>query len=116
MDFAALPSLILAIAQERSLTAVLHRVIEAVASAPEVGLARLWLRQADRAARCALSALQLRRSRCHLRASAGQSLAAGVDWTRTNGTFHRMALGGTRKVSHMASTGESIRVPRLDRG
>jgi hypothetical protein len=57
VDFASLPSLILAIAQERSLTAVLQRVIEAVASAPDVGLARLWLRQEDRACPwCAVSA------------------------------------------------------------
>ena len=114
MDFASMPSLILVIAQERSLTAVLQRVIEAVASAPDVGLARLWLRQEDRACTvCAVSAPSTEVA-LHLRASAGQSLAAGVDWTRTNGAFHRVALGSSRKVSHMASTGESIRIPRLD--
>jgi transcriptional regulator with GAF, ATPase, and Fis domain len=114
VDFASLPALILAIAQERSLTAVLQRVIEAVAAAPDVGLARLWLRQEDRACPwCAVHAPSAELA-LHLRASAGQSRSAGVDWTRTNGTFHRIALDSSRKVSHMASTGESIRVPRLD--
>jgi len=114
MDFASLPSLIVAIAQERSLTAVLQRVIEAVASAPDVGLARLWLRQEDRVCPwCAASAPSTEMA-LHLRASAGQSRSVGVDWTRTNGAFHRMALESSLKVSHMASTGESIRVTRLD--
>ena len=49
----------------------------------------------------------------HLRASAGVSRQPGVDWTRTSGTFHRIPLDGRLKLSHMATTGESIRVQRL---
>ena len=49
----------------------------------------------------------------HLRASAGVSRTPGVDWGRTNGTFHRVPLDGVLKLSHMATTGESIRVQRL---
>ena len=114
MDFAPLPSLILAIAQERSLTAVLERVIQAVAAAPDVGLARLWLRQKDRVCPwCAVHAPSSETA-LHLRASGGQSRTPGVDWARTNGSFHRVALGSPLKLSHMASTGESIRVSRLD--
>ncbi len=114
VDVASLPSLILAIAQERSLTAVLQRVIETVAAEPDVGLARLWLLQEDRACpRCAVHAPSAEVA-LHLRASAGQSRSVGVDWTRTHGAFHRMTLGSSRKVSHMATTGDSIRVPRLD--
>ncbi len=114
VDFASLPSIILAITEQRSLTAVLQRVIEAVASAPDVGLARVWLRQEDRACPwCAVHAPSSEMA-LHLRASAGASRTVGVDWARTNGSFHRVALGGPLKLSHMASTGESIRVPRLE--
>jgi transcriptional regulator with GAF, ATPase, and Fis domain len=113
VDFDSLPSLILAIAEQRSLTAVLQRVIETVAAAPDVGLARVWLRQRDRA--CPLCAIDASSSEeaLHLRASAGQSRSASVDWTRTNGSFHRVALDSPLKLSHMATTGESIRISRL---
>ena len=46
MELDALPSIILAITQQRSLTAVLQAVIDSVASQSEVALARIWLRQA----------------------------------------------------------------------
>ena len=47
------------------------------------------------------------------RAGAGESNTAGVDWARTNGSFHRVALDSPLKLSHMASTGQSIRISRL---
>ncbi len=113
VDFEALPALILAIAEQRSLTAVLQRVIETVAAAPDVGLARVWLRQRGvECPQCAIEAPSPDEA-LHLRASAGQSRRADVDWARTNGSFHRVELAGPLKLSHMATTGESIRIPRL---
>ena len=113
MDLDSLPPIILAITEKRSLTAVLQSVIEAVASQPDVALARVWLRQPDDACPwCARSGASTDMA-LHLRASAGTSRSPGVDWARTNGTFHRVPLGGTLKLSHMATTGESIRVQRL---
>ena len=113
MDLPSLPSIILAIAERRSLTAVLSTIIEAVASQPGVALARLWLRHPD--ADCPTCANGSRPSEAalHLRASAGTSLTPGVDWSRTNGSFHRLPLDGALKISHMAVTGQSIRVQRL---
>ena len=112
MDLDALPSIIVAITQQRSLTAVLQTVIDAVASQADVALARIWLRQtADTCPQCAGHGGA--EVALHLRASAGVSRQSGVDWTRTNGTFHRIPLDGRLKLSHMATTGESIRVQRL---
>ena len=49
----------------------------------------------------------------HLRASAGSPLDEAADWSRTNGTFHKIPLNAPLKLSHVASTGESIRIPKL---
>jgi transcriptional regulator with GAF, ATPase, and Fis domain len=38
----------------------------------------------------------------------------GADWSRTNGTFHRIPLGHKElKISHIATSGESVRIQRL---
>ena len=113
VDLASLPPLILAITQQRSLTAVLQGVIEAVASQPDVALARVWLRQPDDACPWCAERGPSTDVALHLRASAGVARTPGVDWARSNGTFHRVSLDGTLKLSHMATTGESIRVQRL---
>jgi hypothetical protein len=47
MDLASLPSIILAIAEQRSLNDVLAAIIGAIARNTDVSLARLWLRQSD---------------------------------------------------------------------
>lgn len=113
MELDALPSIILAITQQRSLTAVLQTVIDAVASQPDVALARIWLRQDVAACPwCAENGASAGMA-LHLRASAGASRQSGVDWTRTTGTFHRVPLDAKLKLSHMATTGESILVRRL---
>ncbi len=114
MDFDSLPSLILAITEQRSLTAVLQRVIDTVAASPEVGLARVWLRQADRVCPWCTIRSPSSEEALHLRASAGASRNAGADWTRTDGSFHRVPLRSPLKLSHMATTGESIRISRVD--
>ena len=114
MDFDSLPSIILAVTQQRSLTDVLQRVIATVAGAPDVALARVWLRQKDSACpECTVHGPSSEEA-LHLRASGGEPLTGGIDWTRTNGSFHRVALGGPLKLSHMAATGESIRIARLE--
>ena len=48
MDLSLLPSIILAIAQQRSLDDVLATIIRILANQPDVGLARLWLLDTDR--------------------------------------------------------------------
>ena len=49
----------------------------------------------------------------HLRASAGDPLDASADWSRVNGTFHRISLASSLKIAHIARTGEPVRIDRL---
>ena len=62
MELALLPPIILAIAEQRSLDAVLSAIVTAVASQPDVALARVWLRDTDRSCPlCAAARLDERR-------------------------------------------------------
>ena len=75
MELALLPPIILAIAEQRSLDAVLSSIATAVASQPDVGLARVWLRDTDRTCPvCARHAPTNDEEALHLRASAGRPL------------------------------------------
>ncbi len=114
MRFEALPPIILAIAEQRSLSAVLRLIIETVARQPGVALARLWLRESgDRCPVCRVSESGAEPA-LHLRASAGRPMSSRVDWSRTDGTFHRIELAGSQlKIAHIGKTGESIRIPNL---
>ncbi len=114
MNLAALPPIILAIAEQRSLSAVLATIIDAVARQPDVALARIWLLEPDEACpHCRHLALPGEVS-LHLRASAGTPRLAGSDWSRTQGSFHKIPRGcGNLKISHIAASGESVRIARL---
>lgn len=49
-----------------------------------------------------------------MRASAGTPQLAAADWSRTDGTFHRIPLDcGDLKISHIGTSGESVRIQRL---
>ena len=115
MDLEPLPGIILAMAEQRSLPAVLKTIIEAVARQPDVALARLWLREPEE--QCPVCSLDKSTGEAglHLRASAGMSVSAGGgDWSQINGTFHRISLANSKlKIAHIALTGESIRIDRL---
>ena len=114
MDLASLPSIILAIAEQRSLPAVLSTIIETVAKQPDVALARLWLRQSAEECPHCVRDPQESGEFLHLRASAGNPQTAGADWSRTNGSFHRIPMGtGHSKISHIAASGESVRIQLL---
>ncbi len=111
-----LPSIILAMAEQRSLEAVLRTIIDTVSRQPGVALARLWLREPEDEG-CPICTAKEERTAgagLHLRASAGTALTPGADWSRINGAFHRIGLtAGNLKIAHMALTGESIRIQRL---
>ena len=115
MELEPLPAVILAIAEQRSLAAVLKTIIDSVARQPGVALARLWLREPDELCpTCSSGELHPEMS-LHLRASAGAPISAATDWTRTDGTFHRIPLTpGNLKIGHIATTGESIRIACLE--
>jgi transcriptional regulator with GAF, ATPase, and Fis domain len=108
-----LPPILLALAEQRSLDAVLSTIVNAVATQPDVALARVWLRDDDRS--CPVCSEQESESEpaLHLRASAGDSLDASADWSRVNGSFHRIPLASPLKVAHIARTGEPVHVERL---
>jgi transcriptional regulator with GAF, ATPase, and Fis domain len=115
MELALLPPIILAIAEQRSLDAVLSAIVTAVASQPDVALARVWLRDTDRTCpACACQAATDQDEALHLRASSGTSLDPLSDWSRVDGTFLRLPLSVPLKIAHIAKTGEPIRIDRLD--
>jgi transcriptional regulator with GAF, ATPase, and Fis domain len=114
VDLEPLPAIILAIAEQRSLAAVLKTIIDAVARQPGVALARVWLRQSDESCPTCCSGELRPETALHLRASVGAPLSEAADWTRTDGSFHRIPLTPSNlKIAHIATTGESIRIARL---
>ncbi len=114
MDLEPLPAIILAMAEQRSLSAVLKTIIDAVARQPGVALARLWLSEPDQSCPVCRVGEWNTEPGLHLRASDGTSTTEGADWTRIDGTFHRIPLSTSKlKIAHMAATGQSIRIPRL---
>jgi transcriptional regulator with GAF, ATPase, and Fis domain len=114
MDLEPLPSIIVAMAEQRSLDAVLKTIIEVVARQPEVALARLWLREPHESCPVCSEREPDGDAGLHLRASAGQSTSADADWSRIDGSFHRIPLANSKlKIAHIAVTGESIRIARL---
>ena len=112
VDLEPLPGIILAIAEQRSLSAVLRAIIDTVARQPGVALARLWLRDSDGACPVCVGPASVENA-LHLRASAGTP-RSDSDWSRIDGAFHRIALAPSNlKIAHIAATGESIRIPSL---
>jgi transcriptional regulator with GAF, ATPase, and Fis domain len=107
--------LLLDLAREHSLPALLELVTMRLAESPRVALARIWLIQKSLDCTSCLMAPECPdRSRClHLVASGGRSaIDPAVTWTRTDGTFRRFPLG-VRKVGRIGSMGESNEVPDL---
>jgi transcriptional regulator with GAF, ATPase, and Fis domain len=112
VDLTLLPPILLALAEQRSLDAVLTTIVGAVAAQPEVALARVWLRDDDRACPVCLRAGH-RSEALHLRASAGSPLDPAADWSKTTGSFHRVPLDAPLKIAHIAKTGQPVRISRL---
>ena len=113
MELTLLPPILLAIAEQRSLDAVLSSIVSAVASQPHVALARLWLRDADGSCPVCARPPSGEHDALHLRASAGHPLDPSADWSRVSGSFHRVALTAPLKIAHIARNGEAIRIDRL---
>ncbi len=114
VELESLPPVILAIAEQRSLPAVLTTIIDAVARQPGVALARLWLREADQDCPVCRSGELNPEPALHLRASAGTPVTLQTNWTRIDGAFHRIPLSpGNLKIAHIGTTGESIRIADL---
>ena len=93
-----LPAVVVAIAEQRSLDAVLGAITSSVVSQPDVALARVWLLDGDA---------------LYLRASAGRPLDPTADWGRIDGDFRRIPLSSPLKIGRIARSGEPVRVDRL---
>ena len=116
MQAETLQSVALAVAAERSVDAVLRRIVDGLASQPAVALARVWLiDRGDVCETCRLRADCVDQTRClHLSASAGSPLAGHEDWSRLDGAFRRFPLG-VRKIGRIGTSGEGIFIEDVTR-
>jgi transcriptional regulator with GAF, ATPase, and Fis domain len=108
--------LLLEMAEQRSVDALLALVVQRLADSPRVALARVWLLLPDGACpRCRGRRAEVGGAPAlHLCASAGRSrVRPHREWARTDGAFHRFAVG-ERKVGEIAQTGRSLEVTDLD--
>jgi formate hydrogenlyase transcriptional activator len=119
LGFASTAGLLLEMAHERSLEALLRRIVSGLTAQPAVALARIWLIEpGDICPECPMRDECPQRVPClHLAASAGTPNAAGnADWSRVDGDFRRFPLrAGARKVGHVAATGEPVIVESIAR-
>ncbi|NNL86210.1 MAG: sigma 54-interacting transcriptional regulator [Myxococcales bacterium] len=117
LSFESVRGLLLELARERSLDALLDLVVQRLAKHPDVALARVWLvLEGDICASCPMQDDCLQNVPClHLVASAGQSKAQpDADWSRLDGDFRRFPIG-KRKVGSVAATSEAICVEDASR-
>ena len=104
----ALQQMSLALAEQRSLDAILQRLVQGLVD-EGVALGRVWLLdRGDICDTCPLRAECPDQTRClHLVASAGRSLDGTENWARLSGDFRRIPLG-VRKVGYIGATGSSV--------
>nr|WP_316630057.1 sigma 54-interacting transcriptional regulator [uncultured Brevundimonas sp.] len=114
-SYRSLKELLLGIASERSLDALLQRIVRGLAEQPDVALARVWLIQpGDICEVCPRREECPRHVPClHLVASAGTSRDPAADWSRTTGEFRRFPIG-VRKIGTVAQ-GQPVLVPEIAR-
>ncbi len=110
-DYGPLKTLLLEMAQEHGVAALLAMIVRQLARRPHVALARIWLIQEGGCPCPALAASCDDNTKClHLAASQGRSLTdKRADWSRLNGEFSRFPLG-SRKVGWIAATGKPVEV------
>src|SRR5262249_37115516 len=108
MRLQSLQRVSLALAEERSVEVILHRLVEGLVD-ERLALARVWLFDGgDICAVCPLRDECPDHTRClHLVASAGQSADGQEDWSRLSGDFRRIPVGA-RKVGYIGATGSSV--------
>jgi transcriptional regulator with GAF, ATPase, and Fis domain len=113
MRLKSLQGVSIAIAEERSLDVILHRLVQGLVN-EDLALVRVWLLDAgDICEKCPLRRECAAQTRClHLVASAGRSLDGTEDWSRLTGDFRRIPLNA-RKVGHIGATGSSVLIPEI---
>lgn len=106
--------LLLDMAQEHGVPALLQMIVAALTGSNHVALARIWLTQptAD-CSGCPAADVCRGQSQClRLVASGGRSVVTLAEWTNIDGAFRRMPLGA-RKVGQIAARGEPLEEPHL---
>ncbi len=109
MQMGLLAPILVAIAQERSLDAVLSAIIRAVSAQPGVALARLWLLESGLTCPHCAEHKPIVEAALHLRASAG----VRPEWARTTGSFHWVPLEDGLKIGSIAKSGMPMRIEDL---
>ena len=112
MKLDALQSVLLAVAQERSVETVLAKIVRGIEQQPPIALARIWLLgPGDICTECPMQHDCPDHTQClHLVASAGRSTTGQEDWSRLNGDFRRFPLN-VRKIGRIGASGEAILIP-----
>ena len=110
-EFESLKQILLDMAHERSLPALLSLLVERLRNLREVALARIWLiRPGDVCATCPARPECPDQTRClHLVASAARQVNpdSGTDWFRMDGSYRRFPLR-IRHIGNIGTTGESL--------
>jgi transcriptional regulator with GAF, ATPase, and Fis domain len=106
--------LLLDMAQERSVEALLRLIVDRLAGLADAALARIWLMEpGDICATCPMAGVCPDHTTClHLVASAGRPSGKGLDWSGLGGRFRRFPVG-MYKVGWIAARAEAIEVPDL---
>lgn len=115
-EFESLKELLLDIAQERSLNALLKMIVYRLAARPHIALARIWLiKPGDICQNCRMRKECPDQTQClQLVASAGASIFnEGAQWDRIEGEFRRFPIG-FHKIGEIAQTGEAHEMVKLD--
>ncbi len=101
-------------AQNRSLSELLHAVVRGIAECPNLVLARIWLIEpGDICETCRFRSECPDQTRClHLVASAGNPRGKTENYSRLDGAFRRFPLG-VRKIGRVGKTGEPLLLPDL---
>ncbi|NIM20311.1 MAG: GAF domain-containing protein [Candidatus Latescibacteria bacterium] len=116
-DFESFKDLLLEMAQERDLDAILKLAVSRLAARPHMGLARIWLvKSGDICVRCPMRTECPDQTLClHLVASAGRPFAeASANWSRLNGEFSRFPLG-VRKIGRIGASGVPVHIEDVGR-
>jgi len=115
VNIPALPRVMVAVAQNLSLSQVLRTLVTGIAECRHVVLVRLWLfGPGDLCASCRFANDCSDRTRClHLEASAGNVTTPGVDPDNLHGGFRRFP-NGHRKIGRVAASGEPLLLRALN--
>ena len=116
-EFDAFKSVLLDMARQRTLDALLQLIASQLGDLEDVALVRIWLvDRGDICEQCHFRQECPDQTKClHLVASAGKSVDNATQWDGLDGKFRRFPIG-VRKVGHIAERGEPVEIADIDAG